>query len=188
MDFSAWFEVYLGGRWYTFDARHNMPRIGRILMARGRDATDVALSTSFGPSHARGLQGDHRRAAVSAFEQAGPPVVVVNETGRSPFVLLCEHASRLFPAGYGRLGLPAAELDRHIAWDLGAAEVAMRLACILDAPLFLAGYSRLLIDLNRPPESPTSIPRSARRLRSPAISGSTRPSGGAGTGSGSAVP
>jgi transglutaminase-like putative cysteine protease len=48
MDFSAWFEVYLGGRWYTFDARHNTPRIGRILMARGRDATDVALSTSFG--------------------------------------------------------------------------------------------------------------------------------------------
>ncbi|AWB25651.1 transglutaminase family protein [Methylobacterium currus] len=48
MDFSAWFEVYLGGRWYTFDARHNTPRIGRIVMARGRDATDVAISTSFG--------------------------------------------------------------------------------------------------------------------------------------------
>lgn len=48
MDFSAWFEAYLGNRWYTFDARHNKPRIGRILMARGRDATDVALSTSFG--------------------------------------------------------------------------------------------------------------------------------------------
>jgi transglutaminase-like putative cysteine protease len=51
MDFSAWFEVYLGGRWHTFDARHNVPRIGRVLMARGRDATDVALTTSFGPSH-----------------------------------------------------------------------------------------------------------------------------------------
>lgn len=50
MDFSAWFQVYLGGNWYTFDARHNTPRIGRILMATGRDATDVALSTSFGPS------------------------------------------------------------------------------------------------------------------------------------------
>jgi transglutaminase-like putative cysteine protease len=49
-DFSAWFEAYLGGRWYTFDARHNFPRIGRILMARGRDATDVAISTVFGPS------------------------------------------------------------------------------------------------------------------------------------------
>ncbi|WP_430913456.1 transglutaminase-like domain-containing protein [Methylobacterium sp. sgz302541] len=48
MDFSAWFEVYLDGRWYAFDARHNTPRIGRIVMARGRDATDCALTTSFG--------------------------------------------------------------------------------------------------------------------------------------------
>jgi transglutaminase-like putative cysteine protease len=47
-DFSAWFEVYLGGRWWTFDARHNQRRIGRVLMATGRDATDVALTTSFG--------------------------------------------------------------------------------------------------------------------------------------------
>ncbi|MET0358506.1 MAG: transglutaminase family protein [Pararhizobium sp.] len=50
MDFSAWFEVYLGGHWHTADARHNKPRIGRILMATGRDATDVALSTAFGPA------------------------------------------------------------------------------------------------------------------------------------------
>ena len=48
MDFSAWMEVFLGGKWWTLDARHNTPRIGRILMARGRDATDVALTTSFG--------------------------------------------------------------------------------------------------------------------------------------------
>jgi transglutaminase-like putative cysteine protease len=48
MDFSAWFEAYLDGRWYTFDARHNRPRSGRILMARGRDATDAALTTAFG--------------------------------------------------------------------------------------------------------------------------------------------
>ena len=50
MDFSAWFDVYLGHHWYTFDARHNTPRIGRILMARGRDATDVAITTNFGPA------------------------------------------------------------------------------------------------------------------------------------------
>jgi transglutaminase-like putative cysteine protease len=50
MDFSAWFEVYLGGRWHTFDARHNTPRVGRIVMARGRDAADVAFSTTFGPN------------------------------------------------------------------------------------------------------------------------------------------
>ena len=48
MDFSAWFEVYLDGRWFTFDARHNHPRIGRIVIARGRDAADVAISTNFG--------------------------------------------------------------------------------------------------------------------------------------------
>jgi transglutaminase-like putative cysteine protease len=48
MDFSAWFEAYLGGQWYAFDARNNMPRIGRVLMARGRDAADVALTTTFG--------------------------------------------------------------------------------------------------------------------------------------------
>jgi transglutaminase-like putative cysteine protease len=48
MDFSAWFEIYMGGRWWTLDARHNQPRIGRILIARGRDAADVAIATSFG--------------------------------------------------------------------------------------------------------------------------------------------
>ncbi|AMJ63296.1 transglutaminase-like domain-containing protein [Bosea sp. PAMC 26642] len=53
MDFNAWFEVFLGGRWYTFDARHNEPRIGRVVIARGRDATDVAMLNSFGP---HGLQ------------------------------------------------------------------------------------------------------------------------------------
>ena len=50
MDFSAWFEAYIGGDWYTFDARHNHPRIGRVAIARGRDAADVAISTAFGPA------------------------------------------------------------------------------------------------------------------------------------------
>ncbi|MGZ5922161.1 MAG: transglutaminase-like domain-containing protein [Rhizomicrobium sp.] len=48
MDFSAWFEVFMGGRWWTLDARHNQPRVGRIVVARGRDAADVAISTAFG--------------------------------------------------------------------------------------------------------------------------------------------
>jgi len=56
MDFSAWFEVYLGSRWYTFDARHNQPRIGRIVMARGRDASDVALTTVFGSNQLTNFQ------------------------------------------------------------------------------------------------------------------------------------
>ena len=50
MDFHAWFEAYLGGQWHTFDARHNVPRVGRVLMSRGRDAADVALTTTFGLS------------------------------------------------------------------------------------------------------------------------------------------
>ena len=50
MDFAAWFEVFLGGQWHTFDARNNTPRIGRVLIARGRDAADVALSNAFGPA------------------------------------------------------------------------------------------------------------------------------------------
>jgi len=56
MDFSAWFQVFLGGRWRTFDARHNRPRIGRILMAFGRDATDVAIATTFGQADLVGFQ------------------------------------------------------------------------------------------------------------------------------------
>jgi transglutaminase-like putative cysteine protease len=51
MDFSGWFEAYLGGQWYTFDPRHNVPRIGRVLIARGRDAADVAINTTFGPNN-----------------------------------------------------------------------------------------------------------------------------------------
>jgi transglutaminase-like putative cysteine protease len=56
MDFSGWFEAFLDGRWYTFDARSNFPRIGRILMARGRDAADVAIATSFGPNTLAGFK------------------------------------------------------------------------------------------------------------------------------------
>ncbi|MEF8705907.1 MAG: transglutaminase family protein, partial [Candidatus Accumulibacter sp. UW27] len=50
MDFAGWFEAYLDGEWYTFDARNNLPRIGRVLIARGRDAADVAISSTFGPN------------------------------------------------------------------------------------------------------------------------------------------
>ncbi|WP_043830654.1 N-formylglutamate amidohydrolase [Muricoccus aerilatus] len=86
------------------------------------------------------------------------PVTVLNAEGASPFVLLCEHASNHIPARYGALGLPEAELARHIAWDIGAAALARRLSALLDAPLLLSAVSRLVIDLNRPPGVPTSIP------------------------------
>ena len=64
MDFSAWFEAYIGGRWYAFDARHNVPRIGRVLIARGRDAADVAISTAFGSTLLKTFQ-------VTTYEFAG---------------------------------------------------------------------------------------------------------------------
>jgi transglutaminase-like putative cysteine protease len=67
MDFSAWFEVYLEGRWWTFDARNNQPRIGRILMATGRDAADVAITTSFG-------RADLRHFFVVAEEETAKPI------------------------------------------------------------------------------------------------------------------
>jgi predicted N-formylglutamate amidohydrolase len=84
-------------------------------------------------------------------------VTVVNEGGGSPIVLVCEHASNHIPSRYDGLGLAPGDLLRHITWDIGAAALARRLSALLDAPLFLSGYSRLLIDCNRPPGSPTSI-------------------------------
>ena len=70
MDFSAWFDAYLDGQWYAFDARHNRPRRGRILMARGRDATDAALTNSFGPVILTRFQvySDEDRLAPPAFQ------------------------------------------------------------------------------------------------------------------------
>lgn len=85
-------------------------------------------------------------------------VEVLNADGRSGIVLLCEHASNHMPARYHGLGLDAPHLQRHIAWDIGAAEVTRRLSERLDAPAFLSNYSRLLIDLNRPLGSEGSIP------------------------------
>jgi predicted N-formylglutamate amidohydrolase len=84
-------------------------------------------------------------------------VEIVNAQGTSPVVLLCPHASNYIPPRYGNLGLPPSELDRHIAWDIGAASVTRKLAAILDAAAFLGTYSRLLIDLNRPLDSDSSI-------------------------------
>jgi predicted N-formylglutamate amidohydrolase len=85
-------------------------------------------------------------------------VSVVNEDGGAGLVLVCEHASNHIPARFAALGLAAADLQRHIAWDIGAAALSRRLSALLDAPLFLSGYSRLLIDCNRPPGAPSSIP------------------------------
>jgi predicted N-formylglutamate amidohydrolase len=88
-----------------------------------------------------------------------PPCQIVNAAGAAPILLVCDHASRALPAAYGRLGLDEAELWRHIAWDIGAADVAGRLARLLDATAVLSGCSRLLVDCNRAADDPTLICR-----------------------------
>jgi len=87
-----------------------------------------------------------------------PPVHEQNATGRSPFLLTSDHYGRLIPRVLGDLGLPESELTRHIAWDIGIAGVAEALSGHLDAHLVAQRYSRLVIDCNRPPTAPSSIP------------------------------
>ncbi|MDA0228604.1 MAG: N-formylglutamate amidohydrolase [Proteobacteria bacterium] len=87
-----------------------------------------------------------------------PPFTRFNPVGGSRFLLTCDHASRAVPGHMNGLGLTEGDLSRHIAWDIGAAAVTRHLAERLDATAFLAGYSRLVIDCNRPLTSPTSIP------------------------------
>jgi predicted N-formylglutamate amidohydrolase len=87
-----------------------------------------------------------------------PPVFEENAVGRSPFLLTCDHYGRLIPQVLGDLGVPASEMDRHIAWDIGIAGVAEGLAKRLDAHLIAQRYSRLVIDCNRPPCVASSIP------------------------------
>ncbi|HWK64829.1 MAG TPA: N-formylglutamate amidohydrolase [Rhizobiaceae bacterium] len=91
-------------------------------------------------------------------EQAPESVVVANRGGRSPYVLICDHASNALPAELGTLGLSADDLQRHIAWDPGAAPVARYMAEILGATLIEARFSRLAIDCNRPLDAPDLIP------------------------------
>lgn len=85
------------------------------------------------------------------------PVTVDNENGGSPFLLVADHAGNLMPRALGRLGIPEAECERHIAWDIGIAGLGRLLAAALDATLIRQNYSRLVIDCNRPLGAPTSI-------------------------------
>jgi len=86
------------------------------------------------------------------------PVIVHNSGARAPFLLVCDHAGRLIPRALAALGLDQAELDRHIAWDIGAASLALRLAGMTGAELYLQAYSRLVVDCNRSPENPGVAP------------------------------
>ncbi|HEY6336347.1 MAG TPA: N-formylglutamate amidohydrolase [Alphaproteobacteria bacterium] len=96
-----------------------------------------------------------------------PAFETVNLEGAAPFLLICDHASRRVPKALDSLGLDAALLRRHIGWDIGAADVARSLSAHFDAPLILAGYSRLVIDCNRALTDTSSIPESSDGVEVP---------------------
>ena len=103
-----------------------------------------------------------------------PPVREYNNTGRSPFLLTCDHYGRLIPRALGDLGLPESELSRHIAWDVGISGVTEALSDHLGAHLIAQRYSRLVIDCNRPPCAASSIPRISEATTIPGNDGLAR--------------
>jgi len=104
-----------------------------------------------------------------------PAAITVNAQGRSPCVLVCEHASNHLPKKLGTLGLGEADLARHIGWDIGAGKVSRLLSRLLDAPLVLQRYSRLAYDCNRPPDSPEAIPEMSETTAIPGNKGLDAP-------------
>jgi predicted N-formylglutamate amidohydrolase len=96
-----------------------------------------------------------------------PPFIESGRQGRSNFVIVVDHASPRIPRRLRDLGLPPSELQRHIAWDIGALAVARQVAASLDAPLVAQNYSRLVIDCNRDPEVPSSIPTLGESIEIP---------------------
>jgi predicted N-formylglutamate amidohydrolase len=101
------------------------------------------------------------------------PVTVYNADAASPFLLVADHAGNLTPRALGRLGLVAAELQRHIAWDIGIAGLGRLLADALDAMLIQQNYSRLVIDCNRPLDAVSSIPELSESTAIPGNTGLT---------------
>lgn len=91
-------------------------------------------------------------------EDEPPPFSVVNSEGSAPFLLLCDHASRCIPESLGTLGISEPDLERHIAYDIGSHDLAQMISERTDAPLVMARYSRLIVDPNRHPGTPSSIP------------------------------
>src|SRR5882724_4137602 len=99
------------------------------------------------------------------------PVTLDNEAGRSVFFLTCDHAGRAIPHRLAGLGLPEHETFRHIAWDIGIGGVGLQLSRLLDAAVILQTYSRLVIDCNRDPNVPSSIPEISETTAVPGNNG-----------------
>jgi predicted N-formylglutamate amidohydrolase len=120
------------------------------------------MKVRFAAGMQKSIDGSVDGASATSYRLLGAdepaPFLEERSGGRSNFLIVVDHASRRIPRRLGDLGLPAAELQRHIAWDIGALGVARRMASTLDAPLVAQNYSRLVIDCNRDPKVATSIP------------------------------
>jgi predicted N-formylglutamate amidohydrolase len=101
------------------------------------------------------------------FDDEEPGVSVLNPYGDSPFLFTCDHASNRIPRRIGDLGVSPADMMSHIGWDPGAMEVAAELSGIMNATLVYSNYSRLVLDLNRPPSSQGHIPKTSAGVRIP---------------------
>jgi predicted N-formylglutamate amidohydrolase len=110
------------------------------------------------PSIMKATNGKSLSSVGLLSENEPSPATVFNRFGRSPMILTCEHAGNRIPNKLGTLGLNGADLKRHIAWDIGAESTARHVAELIDAPLVIQQYSRLVIDCNRPKHSDESIP------------------------------
>ncbi|HEY5411117.1 MAG TPA: N-formylglutamate amidohydrolase [Caulobacteraceae bacterium] len=120
------------------------------------------------------MNADDEGAASRCFSPDDPePVIVHNSGAAAPLLLICDHAGRLIPQPLRSLGLDPAALDRHIAWDIGAAGLARRLADGVGAELLMQAYSRLVVDCNRAPESPDIAPAVSDGTPIPANAGLT---------------
>lgn len=102
------------------------------------------------------------------------PVRVIRESGTSDFILTADHAGRLIPRALGDLGVPEAERDRHIAWDIGIAGVTEHLSAALDATAVFQTYSRLVVDCNRNPDWPSAMPEISEFTEIPGNRGLTQ--------------
>lgn len=108
------------------------------------------------------------------FSDEPAPVMMENQSGISPFLILCDHGGKRIPRQLGDLGLPQHEIDRHIGWDLGVLAVSRHLSRLLNAPLVHQIYSRLVIDFNRQPGIPSSIPEVSEATSIPGNIGLTQ--------------
>lgn len=122
-------------------------------------ATVIPLDLWRRRGHINGMLSPVLGTTGSLLRPEDPPACsIYNPTGSARVLLVADHASNRIPVALQALGLPPEVLQQHIAWDIGSAGVARRLADLLDAPLVLAGYSRLVVDLNRGLSDPTAMP------------------------------